>query len=284
MVANGYKPSDSQYQLLMSKIDPSTDAILRQSAAQVLARTSPGKAQLLTLARNHLPKADPLTLSTTIETFRTSDDAEVGEALVGVLKKSPSALSTLGEDRLTHLLAKYPESTKKSAEPLFTTLRAAVKDRVEHLHKLEPLLTANGDVGRGRHLFFGEKVACYSCHTIGHEGGHVGPDLTGIGAIRSGYDLLEAVVYPSASFVPGHEVFNVDTEAERLSGVIKSRSKDAVVLVTGPNGEIRIPRSQIKKIEQSNVSLMPEGFDTTLSKAELTDLMAFLQAEKTRPR
>ena len=79
-------------------------------------------------------------------------------------------------------------------------------------------------MGRGRRLFFGEKVACSSCHTIGTEGGHVGPDLTGIGAIRSGHDLLEAIVFPSASFVPGHEVFNVDTGNDRLSGVIRSQT------------------------------------------------------------
>jgi hypothetical protein len=29
---------------------------------------------------------------------------------------------------------------------------------------------------------------------------------------------------------------------------------------------------------------MPEGFDEILSKGELTDLLAFLQNEKTRPR
>ena len=73
-------------------------------------------------------------------------------------------------------------------------------------------------------------------------------------------------------------------ETERLSGVIKSQSKEAVVLITGPDGEVRIPRSMVKSVTPSTVSLMPEGFDEQLSKSELTDLLAFLQAEKTRPR
>ena len=149
--------------------------------------------------------------------------------------------------------------------------------------QLEPLLTAGGDVGRGRRIFFGQKVACSSCHTIGAEGGHVGPDLTGVGAIRSGHDLLEAVVFPSASFVPGYEIYLVDIGNDRLSGVLRSQSRDAVVLVTGPHGEVRIPRSRIKSMERSTVSLMPDGFDESLSKTELTDLLAFLQAENTRP-
>jgi putative membrane-bound dehydrogenase-like protein len=272
-----------QYHFLMSRLDPKTDAILRQSAAQALARSAPGRDDLLLLARKYLPHADPLTLSTALECFRASKDEEVGAALVTLLKKSPAALGTLGEDRLKALLADYPESVRGQSEVLLKTLRDAKKGQVDRLRKLEPLLTAGGDTGRGRRIFFGDIVACYSCHTIGHEGGHVGPDLTGIGAIRSGPDLLEAIVFPSASFVPGHEVYNVDTQTERLAGVIRSQSADAVVLVTGPNGEVRIPRSRIKKIQRSNVSLMPEGFDEALNKTQLTDLLAFLQAEKKRP-
>jgi putative membrane-bound dehydrogenase-like protein len=277
------KLNGEQYRFLMSKLDPKTDAILRQSAAQALARSAPGKNDLLLLSNKYLPQADPLTLSTVLACFRTSMDPEVGFALVELLSRSPAALGTLGEDRLKALFAGYPADVRGRSQSLLGTLRAAQAGRVERLHSLEPLLTAGGDTGRGRHLFFGDKVACFSCHTIGREGGHVGPDLTGIGAIRSGYDLLEAIVYPSASFVPGHEVYNVDTQTERLAGVIRSRSADAIVLVTGPNGEVRIPRSNIKQIERSNVSLMPEGFDQTLSKTEFTDLLAFLQAEKTRP-
>src|SRR5581483_3835564 len=167
---------------------------------------------------------------------------------------------------------------------LFQVLREAEKTRIHRLQKLEPLLTASGDVGRGRRIFFGEKVACYSCHTIGQEGGHVGPDLTGVGAIRSGHDLLEAIVFPSASFVPGFEIFNVTTNNDVLAGVMRSQSADAVMLVTGPKEIIRIPRSRIKRIERSNVSLMPEGFDESLTAAELSDLLAFLQGEKQRPK
>src|SRR5262249_26398829 len=170
---------------------------------------------------------------------------------------APAALATLGEDRLKRLFAAYPERVRRDSEPLFQQLRDAQRERIERLRKLEPLLTAGGDVGRGRRIFFGPKVACSGCHPSGAEGGNVGPDLTGVGAIRSGHDLLEAIVFPSASFVPGYEVYVVDIGTDRVSGVIRSQSPDAVVLVTGPHGEERIPRSQIKSMQRSNVSLMP---------------------------
>ena len=150
------------------------------------------------------------------------------------------------------------------------------------MRKLEPLLAAGGDIGRGRRIFFGEKVACYSCHTIGNQGGHVGPDLTGVGAIRSGHDILEAIVFPSASFVPGFEIYNVETKSETFAGVRGEDTADAVSLVTGPHAEVRIPRKQIVSIKPSNVSLMPEGLDESLSRSEFIDLLSFLQSQKSR--
>jgi putative heme-binding domain-containing protein len=272
-----------QFAFLITRLTPNADAVLRQMVARVTARTAPDREQLLEIARTRLGEADPLTLSTALECFGTSRDQAVGEAVVAVLRRSPAALTTLGEDRLRRLLAGYPEKVRRDSEPLFEQLREAQRARIEKLRRLEPLLTAGGDVGRGRRIFFGQKVACSSCHTIGAEGGHVGPDLTGVGAIRSGHDLLEAVVFPSASFVPGYEIFIVDTGNDRLSGVVRSQSRDAVVLVTGPHGGVRIPRSQIKSMARSNVSLMPDGFDESLTRTELMDLLAFLQAEKTGP-
>src|SRR6185436_2504722 len=150
------------------------------------------------------------------------------------------------------------------------------------LQKLEPMLAAGGDIGRGRRVFFGEKVACYHCHTIGNQGGHVGPDLTAVCAIRSGHDILEAIVFPSASFVPGFEIFNVETKTEMYAGVRGDDTADSVSLVTGPHAEIRIPRKQVLSIKPSNISLMPEGLDESLTRSEFIDLLTFLQSQKSR--
>ncbi|MGH9718994.1 MAG: PVC-type heme-binding CxxCH protein [Bryobacteraceae bacterium] len=283
IVARNPKLSGDHYSFLLSRLGSGSDAVLRQTVARVIGRSTPDRDMLLVIARQHLVHADPLVLATVLDCFRSAADPEAGEALIAVLRRSPSALGTLGEDRLKSLFARYPESVQQLSKPLLKQLQDAQRDRIERLRKLEPLLTSGGDVGRGRRLFFGEKAACASCHTIGSEGRKVGPDLTAVGAIRSGHDLLEAIVFPSASFVPGHEIYNVDTATERISGVLRSQSSDSVVLITGPDGEVRIPRSQVRSMQRSNVSLMPEGFDETLTKTELTDLLAFLQSEKTRP-
>src|SRR5204863_3026874 len=112
----------------------------------------------------------------------------------------------IAAERIPELHKSFPESLRPVAQPLLPRIEKEKQLRAERLKSLEPLLKG-GNIDRGRDVFFGKKAGCASCHTIMSDGGDVGPDLTGVGAIRSGIDLLEAIVYPSASFVPGHEVY-----------------------------------------------------------------------------
>jgi len=74
--------------------------------------------------------------------FRNLRDEAVGEAVVSVLRKSPAALTSLGEDRLKRLLAGYPDKVRRDSEPLFQQLQDAQRARIEKLRRLEPVLTA----------------------------------------------------------------------------------------------------------------------------------------------
>jgi hypothetical protein len=90
------------------------------------------------------------------------------------------------------------------------------------------------------------------------------------------------VVYPSASFVPGHEVYRVETAHDIYAGVQGEGTPDAIVIISGPRDRVRIPRKEIRSIRPSAVSLMPDGFADNLTHRELSDLLAFLQAQKFR--
>ncbi len=145
------------------------------------------------------------------------------------------------------------------------------------------LLTSatGGDIRRGQTLFNSARAACSACHAIGYLGGKVGPDLTKIGQIRNERDLLEAIVYPSASFVRSYEPVIVATkDGEEYSGVLRKDSTDEVVLATGPNTEQRIARSDITDMRPGSVSTMPSGLAEQLTKQELSDLLAFLKATR----
>jgi putative membrane-bound dehydrogenase-like protein len=281
LAARRPKISPADFAFLAARLDPKVDASSRFAAAEVLGRSDLSSQQRLILAQRYLPQADPLVMPSLLQAFRNAKSEDVGMAFVSGLLKSSSQIGEAGK-QIQETLKAFPPSVQRAARPLLARIEEEERSRMERLQKLEPLLTAGGDAGRGRQIFFGRKVGCSRCHTIGSEGGHVGPDLTGVGAIRSGHDLLEAIVFPGASFVPGYEVYRVETATDTLTGLIVQRTPEYITLLTGPDGQERIPRNKILAIKPSNVSLMPDGFDEALSQAELADLLAFLQAQKSR--
>ncbi len=274
--------NDTGFDYLIAKLDPKADAAVKLAAGQILARAAFTGDQLLAIAGKHMKAADPLVLPNLMDAFRNSKEEKVGLALVAGLKQVESSLGTVGSQRVAETIARFPAAVRDAAKPLLVKLEADRHARLEKLTKLETILNTKGDVSKGKELFFGAKAGCSSCHTVGLDGGHVGPDLTSIGAIRSPHDLLEAIVLPSESFVPGHEVYRVETETEVYAGVLGRSAPDAVILITGPNDEVRISRKDIKKMGYAPVSLMPEGFDEVLSKQELTDLMSYMRAQTSR--
>ena len=156
-------------------------------------------------------------------------------------------------------------------------------------HRLEELkgALAGGDADRGRALFFGSKASCSACHRVDEEGGVIGPNLTGIGEIRTRRDLLEAVAFPSASFARNYEPYTILTKAGLThSGIISRTTSDAIYLTTGERNTIRLPSSEIEDdgVVPSTVSIMPQGLDRILQPAELQDLLAYLASLREHKR
>ena len=151
-----------------------------------------------------------------------------------------------------------------------------LEEQKTRLAELAPLADG-GDAQRGRHIFFGKKAACAGCHTIATEGGKVGPDLSTIGKIRTGRDLLEAVAFPSASFARGYRSYTILTEQGRVhTGVISRQTSDHIYLRTTELAEIRIPRKSIEAMKESATSIMPKGLEKTMTPQEFSDLVDFL--------
>ncbi len=276
------KLNAADFAYLTSRLTPKVDASIKLAAGQVIGRSEFTDAQLQEIAARHMKEADPLVLPSLLDSFRNNSGEAVGLAMVKAMGTVESSLGTVGSQRVEQLVSKYPAAVKQAAAPLIARIEAGRKGRLDKLQKLQGVLTSKGDLGKGREIFFGSKAGCSSCHTMGLEGGHVGPDLTSIGAIRSPHDLLEAVVLPSESFVPGHEVYRVETAREIYSGVLGKTTADAVRLITGPGDEVRIPRKEIVKMGFAPVSLMPEGFDEILSTQEMTDLIAYMRGQTSR--
>jgi putative membrane-bound dehydrogenase-like protein len=264
------------FNLLLACLAKDKPALLRASAADTLGRANLDDNQLNALIAP-VAAAGPLEMPKMLAAYERANTAEVGRKLVAALDQSTGARS-LRADVLRQTLKNYPPEVQQAAEPLLKRLSVDSEKQKSHLAELEPAL-ASGDLSRGRAIFFGEKAACGICHTVQDNGGRVGPDLSKIASIRTNRDLLEAIVYPSSTFARGFEPYIVKIRGGDVqSGIITHETADEIQLLVGPRTEVRIARSAIKDMRQSTVSIMPEGFDTNLTRQELSDVIAFLQS------
>jgi putative heme-binding domain-containing protein len=261
---------------LREHLHPDQQVSVRSASADVLAKARLATPQLVELSES-LGTAGPLEVDRLLAAFEKSKEAAVGQALVAGLKQS-TARSALRIETLKPKLAKFGAPLEKPAAELFALIEA---DNAQQRTRLDELLAhvKDGDIRRGQLVFNSTKTACSACHSIGYLGGKTGPDLTRIGQIRTERDLLEAIVFPSISFVRSYEPMTVVTKSGKVhNGLLKKDAPDEVILQTGPKEEVRIPRDDIEEFRPGTVSVMPAALDKQLTPQELADLVTFLKA------
>ena len=265
--------SPQLFDFLLSNTDSSKPVPVRSAASRALSGAPLDSEQQFMLAKV-LRDAGPLELPVLLRAFEQGGVGELGEALMESLENARS-LANLRTDVLEAALEKFPEPIRTRGEDLLETLDV---DRAQQKAHLEELLASleEGDVDRGQAVFRSSKAACSACHRIGYLGGRIGPDLTRIEKIRSKPDLLESIIFPSATLVRSYEPLVVVTATETYNGVPLEETDESILLATGADTQVRIARDAIEETRPGAVSIMPAGIEEELSRAELADLMAFL--------
>jgi putative membrane-bound dehydrogenase-like protein len=137
-------------------------------------------------------------------------------------------------------------------------------------------LPTNGDPARGQIVF--AKV-CSQCHLAAGSGHSVGPDLGSL-AHRSVEDLLSNILDPNMAINPSYVSYSAETTSgEMETGILQSESADAVVLLQAGGRKVVLPRREIRRLQSSGLSLMPEGLEAGLTPGDLRDLIAFLNQD-----
>ncbi len=192
------------------------------------------------------------------------------------------ALATLTpEERiaLAPVLEKKPE-TRSAIENLGDVFAG----RQAKNWTLDELASAADRGLKGRNFDNGRKMfgagACFACHRFGNEGGMTGPDLTGAGGRYSARDLLDQILNPSKEineqFVPSVLTKN---NGETVVGSVVNLQGDTVTINTDlsdPNQRVAVDRKEVKSIEPSKVSPMPPMLLSSMTEAEILDLVAYV--------
>lgn len=268
------------FEVARGQVLPDQPVDSRAAAARVLATVPLADDQLTELA-DLLPEIGPMELPRLVEAFGQSQDSALGIRLLNGLSQA-NGLANLRADILRTAVKGYQPDVRAAIDAL---IEGGVSGLEEQQAKLDGLLAElpQGDVVRGQAVFNSSETACLSCHTIGYDGGQIGPDLTRIGEIRERRDLLEAIVFPSLSFVRSYEPIVAVTDGESINGVPIEESETHLLLAVSADEQVRIPRASVEEVRPGTVSVMPAGLDDQLSTGQLADLLAFLEATQWGP-
>jgi cytochrome c oxidase cbb3-type subunit III len=134
-----------------------------------------------------------------------------------------------------------------------------------------------GNAANGKALFFG-KARCADCHMIQGRGGFLGSDLSEYGASLSAREIRRPIVSPvQSSNANKHMAIIRLRDSQQLSGVIRNEDNFSIQLQL-LDGTFRfLSRSDIAAIESSPKPIMPTNYETTLTAAELDDLVKYLR-------
>ncbi len=181
----------------------------------------------------------------------------------------------------THLITKARRNAliKHSNNAIATKAKklfaASERPRNEIVSQYSKALSKlKGDRAAGKPIFM---QICIACHKIGEEGfAELGPNLASVAAWDRD-QLLTNILDPNREVSPNYIEYlaqlNDDTT---ISGAIISETAHAIIIRRPDSSRQYILRSNIKKLTNSKLSLMPEGLEGALPPQKMADLVAYL--------
>ena len=131
-----------------------------------------------------------------------------------------------------------------------------------------------GDAVRGQEIFYS---TCASCHRVNGQGGHLGPDLTRIAAIRTREMLMRSIRDPSASVASGYRAVTLVTrDGQRIRGATKSEDPFSIQIVDTDERLQGYLKADLQEVIREERSLMREFGADRLGDEELDDLLRYL--------
>ena len=133
-----------------------------------------------------------------------------------------------------------------------------------------------GNVAQGKAL----AAMCQTCHTINGQGGQIGPNLSGAGAMGL-EGVVRNIMDPNAAMEAAYRVFRLELiSGEVMDGFFLSEDAKAYVLRQPGGEEIRVPKANVRSARYLRRSLMPEGLLDALTDQQVADLLAYLMTLK----
>jgi putative heme-binding domain-containing protein len=133
-----------------------------------------------------------------------------------------------------------------------------------------------GNAARGAQLFR-EKGGCLKCHTVGTEGGGLGPLLTEVGRRRSAAFLRSTLTDPASTLPVDFQMVDLVTRAgRRVSGILLAEDTFSIQVRDYSERPLSFWKRELSEVKRSRGKTPMPAYRGTLSDLELEDLVAYL--------
>jgi putative heme-binding domain-containing protein len=255
--------------------DASVSRDQRAAVAQAVLRCRPktGIPSLLRVLRE-VPFGSAIPIAAAL-----GGSPEGSESLLQAVSDGRAPAALLNERSVRdRLLATRPNDkdrflSRTVADPDSQRRLEWVADRQAAFRKASP------DVKAGARVF---ETHCRPCHSIGGQGGVVGPQLDGVGH-RGLERLCEDVLDPNRNVdrIFRYSMVTLHT-GDLVTGLFRREEGEQRIYINASGQEQRIPRSEIREVRESETSLMPDNFAENLRPTDFNHLLGFLLSQQTQ--
>jgi putative heme-binding domain-containing protein len=135
-------------------------------------------------------------------------------------------------------------------------------------------LAGSGDATLGKVVF---EKNCSTCHALNASADALGPNL--LQMVKRGREsTLFNILVPNGEVDPRFlEYVVLTTDGQVVSGVIVGETSTAVTIRTAENKARTVLRVDIDELRNTGKSLMPEGFEKTIDRRAMSDLLEYLE-------
>jgi putative membrane-bound dehydrogenase-like protein len=194
------------------------------------------------------------------------------EQLIGALEKGQIAVNDLTPATRQQLRLTGNRSQQVRVDRLLGAAGQLAKRELVEAYLAE--FPGHGDASRGEALF---RQHCAVCHLSQGDETPVGASLQNL-SNRSPRFLVESILDPNRAVDPKYQAYTVQTfDGRVLVGAIDQESGGQIVLAQVDGRRTSLRREEIEQLQNSGMSLMPEGLENQLSPAQMVDLVRYLE-------
>ena len=195
--------------------------------------------------------------------------------MLDAIKQEKINPGDISPERVQLLKTNQDIAIKKLAESLFHDQR--LTGRSDIVKEYQAALKLKGDSANGKLVF---KKACAACHQLENVGVQLGADLKAI-KDRGTEAVLLNILDPNREVKPQYVTYLlVTTQGRTITGLIKEENANSITIARADGTSDTVLRIDIDELISSRLSFMPEGLEKQISKQEMADLLAYLNAAK----